>query len=79
MCKERHQDAARWEDRSEHHHAATFASTTFRWKKIAQYSVDKYQIHFNAVAHDAYVTMFNYLRAHSAKKPLHELDATPFF
>ena len=39
---------------------------------------EKYKIQLNAVAHDAYATMYNYLRKPTQKKPLFELDATPY-
>ena len=41
-------------------------------------SADKYKVHLNAVAHDSYTTMYNYLRKATTKKPLYELDPTPF-
>ena len=79
VCKERHKDAPREEDRSEHNHAATFACAQLYWRKIRDISDKKYHIKLNCVAHDAYVTMFKYLRCASAKKPVHELDVTPYF
>jgi hypothetical protein len=79
VCKELHKDAQREEDRSEHHHAATFSSEQLYWKKICKVSHEKYRIKLNAVAHDAYVTMFKYLRVPSPKKLLHELDSQPYF
>ena len=79
VCKELHKDAPRQEDRSEHHHTATQASEKYYWSKIRKISAETYNIQLNAVAHDTYTTMFCYLRCASAKKPVHELDATPFF
>ena len=79
VCKEKHKTAVRGEDRDEHHHAATFSSTVFYWKKVRDISANKYGIHLNAVAHDAYVTMFQYLRQASGKKPWCELDLAPYF
>ena len=79
VCKELHKDAAREADRSEHYHVATFSSAQIYWKKIAKISHEKYNIKLNAAAHDAYVTMYSYLRVPSAKKPVHELDANPYF
>ena len=49
------------------------------WRRIRDISDRKYHIKLNAVAHDAYVTMFNYLRCATAKKPIHEIDPTPYF
>ena len=79
VCKELHHDAPRAEDRSEHHHAATFSSSQIYWRKIAKLSHVRYHIKLNAAAHDAYASMYTYLRVPSAKKPLHELDAEPYF
>ena len=78
-CKELHKDAEREEDRSVHYHAATFATQQVYWKKIRDISEKKYRIKLHAVAHEAYVTMFKYLRQASWKKPIHELDPTPYF
>ena len=79
VCKERHKDAAKWEDQSEHHHCACHASTHFRWRRIRKLSAEKYNVQLNAVAHETYTTMFRYLRTDSRKKGLHELDAQPYF
>ena len=79
VCKERHKDAPRDADRSEHHHAPTHASESYRWKQIRKVSAERFGIQLNAVAHDTYTTMFSYLRCHTVKKPLHELDPTPYF
>lgn len=79
VCKERHHDAEREEDRSEHHHTATRASEPFRWKRIREISAERYNIQLNAVAHETYSTMFCYLRCPTTKKPVHELDASPYF
>ena len=79
VCKELHRDAARAEDRSQHHHAATFSAAAVYWRKIAKISHEQYHIKLNAAAHDAYVTMYTYLRSSSAKKPLAELDPAPYF
>ena len=79
VCKELHKDAPREEDRSEHHHACTHSSDNFRWNQIRQISAERFNIQLNAVAHETYTTMFSYLRCPTSKKPVHELDASPFF
>ena len=79
VVKELHKDAPLAADRSEHHHAATFSITQHRWKQVRKISAGRYHIHLNAVAHEAYSTMFQYLRAPTSRKPLHELDPQPFF
>ena len=79
VCKERHKDAPRMEDQSEHNHAATFSSVQLYWRRISKLSHEKYHIKLNAAAHDAYVTMYRYLRVPTVKKPLHELDSQPYY
>jgi hypothetical protein len=78
VCKELHNDSPREEDRSEHHHGCTHSSENFRWSKIRQISAERFNIQLNAVKHDTYTTMFSYLRCPTSKKPVHELDASPF-
>ena len=78
VCKEKHKDAARDVDRSEHHHAAIHSSDPHFWRRVRKISAEKYKIHLNAVAHDSYTTMYNYLRKPTVKKPIYELDPTPF-
>ena len=78
VCKEKHKDAARFADRSEHHHAAVYCSQSHLWRRVREISAAKYNIQLNAVAHDAYCTMYNYLRVPTKKKPLFELDAAPY-
>ena len=77
VCKEKHRDACRDIDRSEHHHAAVFCTTRHYWRRVRKISAEKYKVHLNAVAHDAYATMYNYIRKPTQKKPLYELDPTP--
>ena len=74
VVKERHRDAPRMEESSEHHHAATFSSTAHYWRRIRQVSAEKYRVHLNAVAHDGHTSMYRYLRCPTQKKPLAELD-----
>ena len=38
VCKERHKDAPRMEDQSEHNHAATFSSVQLYWRRISKLS-----------------------------------------
>lgn len=78
VVKELHKESTHEHDRAEQHHAATYSSEKHFWKKVRTVS-EKYGIRLNAVAHDCYSTMFRYLRQATGKKPLHELDATPYF
>ena len=62
-----------------HKHAPCYTSQPHYWNKVADISRKKYNIYLNAVSHTSYATMFRYVRALSAKKPLSSLDARPFF
>jgi len=76
VAKERHTASPQEDRRDEHHHVAVFCSTQHYWNKVAKASLARH-VPLNAVAHDGYVTMFEYLRQPSAKKPLSELDGEP--
>ena len=43
VCKEKHKDAVRDIDRSEHHHAATFCCTPHFWRRVRKVSQEKLQ------------------------------------
>jgi len=75
---EEHKQSAIDYNRHLHKHCALFTTTQHYWNKIAKLSLSKYKIPLNAVAHDTYATMFAYLRAPTAKKPLPEIDAEPY-
>lgn len=77
VVKERHEASTAAGYRDEHHHAATFCTQPHFWKKVARVSLSK-GVPLNAVAHDGYVSMCEYLRQPSARKPLSELDAEPY-
>lgn len=79
VCQERHLTSPVTFQRDLHRHVPTVATEQLYWNKIASLSLAKYNWPLNAVAHDSYHTMFSYVRSATAKKPLHELDATPFF
>ena len=79
VAQERHVYADDERDRSLHYHVAAFANATHRWKQVRQLSSEKYGIHLHAVAHETYTTMYSYLRVPGPKKPLAELDPTPFY
>ena len=79
VAKERHKDAASEQDRSEHNHVATFSNQAHYWRRVRKVSADKYGVLLNAVAHDGYCTMYRYLRAPTSKKPLSELDISPWY
>jgi len=62
-----------------HKHAPTFSTEQHYWNKVAKHSLQVYGVKLNAVAHDSYTSMYAYVRQATAKKPLHLLDAEPFF
>ena len=63
--------------RDEHHHAATMSSTQHYWRRVKAISA-KYHVQLNAVAHDHYSTMYEYVTVASQKKPGAEIDSRPF-
>ena len=78
VALEKHNNAEDQRDRDAHHHAVVFCDATHRWAQIRRLSAEKYNIQLNAVAHESYTTMYQYLRAPTDRKPLSELDPTPF-
>ena len=78
VSREKHQNAEKWEDRCDHFHAACFTTEKHYWRRVRRLSAEKYNIQLNAVAHDSYSTMYNYLRKATRRKPLYELDARPY-
>ena len=79
VALEKHHNAEDQRDRDAHHHAVVFCSDPHRWAQIRRLSAEKYNIQLNAVAHETYTTMYQYLRSPTDRKPLSELDPTPFF
>ena len=79
VCRERHAQSARLENREEHKHIPTFSDKQYYWKKVARISRETYKIHLNAVEHRSYAEMYAYVRSETPKKPLHELDDDPYF
>ena len=77
VVKERHAASADGGLREEHHHCPVFCTQQHYWSKVARISLRK-GVPLNAVAHDGYVQMFEYVRKPSARKPLSELDAEPY-
>ena len=72
VASEKHQNAAKWEDRCNHFHAACFNTEKHYWRKVRRISAERFHIQLNAVAHDCYSTMYNYLRRATKRKPLYE-------
>ena len=79
VATEEHKASALEKHRALHRHGATASSCQHMWSKVAKISREKYNVYISAVSHDTYASMFAYLRRPTKKKPLHELDHTPFF
>ena len=75
VAKERHRQSAKDQNRAEHHHIIVFCTQQHYWNKVAKISREKYKLPLNAVAHDGYTQMYEYLKVQTPKKPLSELDA----
>ena len=75
VAKERHARAFGTHLRDEHHHCITYCSMQHYWEKVVRISRERFHVYLNAVAHTGYTEMWQYLKAPSSKKPLHELDA----
>ena len=74
VAQERHAAGVQGEYSAVHFHCAAFTQEQHYWNKVAKLSLQKYKVPLNAVAHDSYTEMYEYLRVPSAKKPLCELD-----
>ena len=79
VCEERHAASSAEAQRALHRHCASVATEQIYWNRIAKLSLEKYKWPLNAVAHESYHTMFAYLRDATPKKPLHGIDADPYF
>ena len=78
VAKELHAESAKEELRDVHHHAPVYCTKQHYWNRIAQVSLERYNIKMHAACHDGYTTMYQYVRSPSSKKPLPELDAELF-
>ena len=74
VAKELHAASSQEELRHEHHHAPTYSSKQHLWRKVAEVSLAKYHVKLHAACHEGYMTMYQYVRKASSKKPLAELD-----
>ena len=81
VARELHKEAADDSLRYPHYHIATVSSKKHMWLPIAKHSRDHYGINLNASKKlsRAYGEQFAYIREASAKKPLSEIDQTPYF
>ena len=78
VVKELHAESAKAELRDEHHHAPVYCTKQHYWSRVAQVSLERYNIKMHAACHDGYTSMYQYVRSPTAKKPLPELDAEIF-
>jgi len=77
VAKERHKDSPIEANRSEHNHAPVATTQRHYWSKVVKES-RKAGVHLHAVEHEAYGVMYKYLKNPTRKKPLHELDPSPY-
>ena len=75
VAKELHAEAGQDALRHEHHHAPIYCTKQHLWKRVAQTSLERYNVKMHAACHDGYTSMYQYVRKPSVKKPLSELDA----
>ena len=73
VAKERHMASTKQEERDEHHHTACYCSEKHYWQPVAKRSLEL-GVKLHAACHDGYTIMYCYLRNHTAKKPVSELD-----
>jgi hypothetical protein len=79
VAEEKHAASPQTAHRALHHHCPVFCTEQHHWNKVAKLSLVKYRVPLNAVRHNSYTEMYQYLRQPSAKKPLSELDSMPFY
>ena len=81
VARELHKEAADDSLRHPHYHIATVSSKKHMWLPIAKHSRDHYGINLNVSKKlsCSYGEQFAYIREASAKKPLSEIDQTPYF
>ena len=81
VVQELHKQASDESLRSPHYHIATVSSKKHMWLPIVKHSRDEYGVNLNVSKKlsRAYSEQFAYIREASTKKPLSELDPTPYF
>ena len=79
VSQERHAASLDAAQRDLHRHAPTSSTEQVYGSKIAKLSLEKYKWPLNAKAHDTYHTMFSYVRDATPKKPVHEIDHSPYW
>ena len=79
VARERHHNSQREQERELHTHFIAYCSIKHYWKVVADISLRKYNVKLHAACHEGYTTMFAYLRCPTPKKPLPELDSSPFW
>ena len=77
VAKEKHAHSDKGPERAEHHHAACYASEKHYWKAVARRSLEL-GVKLHAAPHDGYSTMYTYIRHPTTKKPIAELDHSPW-
>lgn len=79
VADELHSNSLVLTERNPHKHFTAYTTLQHYWRPIAQRSVEHYNVKLHAACHDGYTSMYVYLRCPTPKKPLAELDQSPFF
>ena len=79
VAKELHKNSSRREERDPHSHGIVYTSKQHYWTGVARRSLEAYKVKLHAACHDGYTTMYVYLRCPTPRKPLAELDPSPYF
>jgi hypothetical protein len=78
VAKERHQASAKQAERDEHHHCPCYTSLQHYWRPVARRSL-ALGVKLHAACHDGYTVMYGYVKTHTNKKALSELDQQVWF
>ena len=79
VARELHKKSFRMEERNPHNHFIAYTAQQHYWKPVARCSLQKYGVKLHAACHDGYTSMYVYLRCPTPRKPLAELDPSPYF
>ena len=79
VARERHHNSQREQEREVHTHFIAYCSMRHYWRVVAEISLRKYHVKLHCAAHEGYTTMYAYIRCPTPKKPLSELDPSPYW
>ena len=79
VCKDKHADSPKAEERDEHHHFPCYTSLQHYWKPVAKKSLEAYGVKLHAACHEGYTSMYVYVSHTSKKKKAHDIDLAPYY